>query len=88
MIEIHILPGKPHIVEGTSSKNGKPYRIVKQAAYAVLQDGSASSFTIQPGRDQTPYPPGKYTLAADSFYERDGQLSFTPKLVSVGGGAK
>lgn len=88
MIEVHILPGKPHIVEGVSPKSGKPYRIVKQAAYAVFHDGSAGSFTIQPGRDAQPYPSGRYTLGPDSFYERDGQLSFTPKLIPVAGGAK
>lgn len=88
MFEIHVLPGKPQINEGTSAKTGKPYRIVKQAAYAVFADGSAASFTIQPPRDAKEYPAGRYTLGPDSFYERDGQLSFTPKLVPVAGGAK
>jgi len=88
MIEIHVLPGKPHINEGTSSKTGKAYRIVKQAAYALFSDGTSASFTIQPSRDSQPYPPGRYTLGPDSFYERDGQLSFTPKLIPVAGGAK
>lgn len=85
MIEIHILPGKPHVNEGKSNKTGRDYRIVEQAAFAVLSDGSAVAFSIQPQRDQAPYAPGKYALDPASFYVRDGKLSFSPKLATVGG---
>ena len=85
MIEVHILPGKPHILEGKARATGKEFRIVEQAAYAVLSDGSAAAFTVQPPRDGQPYGAGKYALDPASFYVRDGKLSFSPKLVAVGG---
>lgn len=88
MIEVHILPGNPHVNEGTSGKTGKPYRIVEQAAFAIFPDGASVSFSIQPPRGSSPYPQGKYTLAPGSLYVRDGKLQLSPVLLPVGGGAK
>jgi len=89
MLEIQVLPGKPVVNEGVSKKSGQPYRIVQQAAFVVFPDGTSASFTVQPGRDAAPYPPGKYTLGPDCFYVRDGDLTFSPKLIPVAaGGAK
>lgn len=88
MIQIHILPGKPKVLEGVSSKTGKPYKIVQQAAACQLADGSAAAFMIQPPRDLPPYAAGQYTLGPDSIYVMDGELRFSAKLVPVSGGAR
>lgn len=90
MFEIQVLPGKPVVVEGVSRKTGQPFRIVQQAAYVVFPDGTAAAFTLQPPRDEQPYPPGKYTIGPDSFYVRDGDLSFSakPHPVAAGGPSK
>lgn len=87
MLQITVLPGKPHVQEGTSSKTGKAYRIVQQAAFVLFPNGEAAAFTLQPPRDSDPYEAGTYTLAPDSFYVRDGQLNLAPRLVRVGQGA-
>ena len=86
MLQITILPGKPHVNEGISAKTKQPYRIVEQAAHVMFQNGEGASFTIQPPRDAEPYKPGTYALdLTSSFFVRDGKLSFSPKLVTVGG---
>ena len=83
MLQIQVLPGKPVVLEGVSRKSGQPFRIVQQAAYVIFPDGTAASFTVQPPRDGGPFPPGSYTIGPDSFYVRDGDLAFSPKLVPV-----
>ena len=89
MLQVQVLKANPEIIEGISSKTGKPYRIVKQPAMAQLPDGRLLQFAVQPARNAEPYPPGLYTLASDSFYSKDGNLAFSPKLVaSAGGGSK
>jgi hypothetical protein len=89
MLQVQILKAQPEIIEGTSSKTGKPYRIVKQPAMAQLPDGRLLQFAIQPQRNAEPYAPGLYTLTPDSFYAKEGSLAFSPKLVpAVGGGTK
>lgn len=85
MLQVMILPGKPHINEGKSAKTGNAYRIVEQAAHAIFPDGTGAAFTIQPPRDGEPYKPGSYTLDPTSLYVRDGKLQLSPKLVAVGG---
>lgn len=85
MLQVTIPPGNPHINEGKAKATGLPYRIVEQAAFAVLADGSAAAFMIQPPRDADPYKPGTYALDPASFFVRDGKLSFSPKLAPVGG---
>lgn len=93
MIEFQVVPGAPEIIEGISkegSKNaGKKYRIVKQAAIAKMPNGSVMALSIQPPFGAEPYAPGRYTLAPESFYSKDGQLAFSVKLVpAAGGGTK
>lgn len=93
MIRITVLPAQATIAEGISRKTGKPYRIVRQPAVVQLSSGT-HAFNIQGqrvnGRSE-PYEPGNYTLAAESFYVKDGDLAFAPRLVAVAearGGAK
>jgi len=89
MLQVQVLKANPEVIEGISSKTGKPYRIVRQPAMAQLPDGRLLQFAVQPQRGAEPYPPGVYSLAPDSFYSKDGNLAFSPKLVaSAGGGAK
>ena len=85
MLQITILPGKPHVNEGKAKATGLPYRIVEQAAHALFPDGTGVSFTIQPPRDGEPYPPGTYALDPSSLFVRDGKLQLSPKLKAVGG---
>jgi hypothetical protein len=90
VIKVTILPGKPHVNEGISKKSGQAYRIVEQAAFCVLPNGEGAAFTVQPPRDAQPYAAGEYTIGPDSFYVRDGQLQFAPKLLpaAAAGGAR
>jgi hypothetical protein len=88
MLQITILPGKPHVNEGKAKATGLPYRIVEQAAFAVWPDGTAAAFSVQPPRDAEPYKPGTYALDAASLFVRDGKLQLAPKLVAVVGGTK
>lgn len=86
MIEFQVVPGAPEVIEGTSSKTGKPYRIVKQATLAKLPNGSTVALSVQPPYKGEPYAPGRYTLAPESFYVKDGALAFSVKLQPAGGG--
>jgi hypothetical protein len=88
MITVQILPVKPSINEGKAKATGKDYRIVKQAALFLDSKGEAHAISVQPPRDAQPYAPGNYTIGPDSFYERDGELRFIPRLVAGAGGAK
>ena len=90
MLQIQVLPGKPVVLEGTSRKSGQAYKMVQQAAFIIFPDGTSASFTVQPKRDEPPYAPGQYTVGPDSFYVRDGELHFSPRLVpaSPDGGRK
>lgn len=87
MIVIQVMNAKPAINEGIAKGTGKPYRIVKQAALFVDSNGAGHSISIQPPRDAQPYAPGNYTIGPDSFYERDGEIRFIPRLVAVAAGA-
>jgi hypothetical protein len=86
MLQIQILPGNPEIVAGVSAKTGQPYKIVKQAAVVQFSNGTVSALSIQPPKGKDPYPPGKYDLAPDSFYSKDGSLAFAPKLTPAAAG--
>jgi len=89
MLQVQVLKANPEVIEGISSKTGKPYRIVRQPAMAQLPDGRLLQFAVQPQRGAEPYAPGVYSLAPDSFYSKDGNLAFSPKLVAaVSGGTK
>jgi hypothetical protein len=90
MLQVQVLKANPEVIEGVSSKTGRPYRIVKQPAMAQLPDGRLLQFAVKPPRDAKPYEPGIYTLGADSFYAKDGSLAFSPKLVAAtaAGGTK
>lgn len=79
--EVQILPGKPKVVEGVSRKTGQAYKIVQQAAYLMLPDGTGAAWMIQPPRDADPYPPGKYSIDPASFWVQDGKLAFAPRLI-------
>lgn len=94
MLQITVLPFKPQVLEGVSGKTGKPYRMIRQAAVVAMPDGTGGSISLNGqrvnGRDE-PYAPGQYTLAPESFYVKDGALTFSPRLVPVAegrGGAK
>lgn len=80
---VEVLPVKPVVNSGNAKATGKPYRIVKQAALFVNSKGEAAAISIQPPRDGDPYAPGKYTISEDSFYERDGELRFIPRLAGA-----
>lgn len=65
------------LVAGLVDREGKP----SQAGVKIsLNDTEAK--TVQPGQ--------RYTLGPDSFFEKDGRLSFAPRLVPAAGagGAK
>jgi hypothetical protein len=53
-------------VDSGISKAGKPYSIPKQKAYLV-DDEMVLPFTVSLGKDQSPFAPGEYELAASSF---------------------
>jgi hypothetical protein len=84
-IEITIIPGAPQLIEGISQKTGREYRILKQAALVKWPNGIISALSIQPPRGQDAYKPGRYALAPDSFYPKDGALAFSCKLLPAGG---
>jgi len=60
---------------GTSAKNGKPYTIRKQAAYAQIVDSDGvvckSRIELQLDNQQAPYAVGNYTLDDRSFIVGD-----------------
>jgi hypothetical protein len=60
---------------GTSAKNGKPYTIRKQAAYAHIADADGvvckQRLEIQLDRMDEPYKVGAYTLHDSSFMVGD-----------------
>lgn len=53
-------------VESGVSKAGKPYSIPKQKAY-LIDDEMVLPFQVSLGKDQSPFAPGDYELAASSF---------------------
>lgn len=89
MMQVTILPGAPEIVEGTSSKTGRPYRIVKQAAILKHADGRVEAFTWggerQNGRSE-PTSPGNYTLSPHAWVQA-GELKLAPRLAPLSGAA-
>lgn len=82
-MHVQILPVKPLVHEGKAKATGKDYRIVKQPALFFNSKGEAAAISIQPRRDAEPYVAGNYTISEESFYERDGELRFTPVLAVV-----
>lgn len=82
-MHVQILPVKAAVNEGNAKATGKPYRIVKQAALFFNAKGEAAAISIQPPRDGEPYAPGNYTISEESFYERDGELRFIPRLLAA-----
>jgi hypothetical protein len=90
-----ILDLAPSVTEGVSRKTNQPYRIVTQAAILHFPNGKNEAANLRvfsdlkTGKEQ-PLPPGKYTLAPDSFYLKDGVLTLSPKWLPAEGrgGAK
>ena len=89
---ISIVVASPDIRElkGTSKTSNKPYHLRIQTAYAFTQskDGVLSEFPdkfeITLDAEQSPYPRGKYTLAAPSIQiDRNGRLEVRPVLTPV-----
>lgn len=88
--QVTIPAAKPVIIEGV--KDGRPWRIVKQAALFTLPNGNVEGGSILAPRNKAgehlPYAPGTYALAPESISVREGELTFTPRLVPVSGGTK
>jgi hypothetical protein len=72
------------VKQGTSTKTGKPYRIVEQDAHVFLRDGNTgkectypSSFRLRLEDGQDAYSPGEYVIDSASVYVgRYGELLF------------
>lgn len=86
MPQIQILAGSPRIIEGVSTKSGSPkaYRMVRQAAVLIGDDGVTESFNWQPPKGEEPLAPGKYALGARPFV-MNGDLRLVPVLSAAGG---
>lgn len=90
MLQVTIPNAAPVLVEGTS-KEGKAFKFHKQAALVRLPNGNVEACTILAPKvrgESAPYAPGTYELDPASFYVRQGELAFAPKLRPVIGGAK
>jgi len=85
MWKVHVLPGKPHTVEGIARATGKPYKIVTQAAAIEYPTGEVQSFGLRVRDGDEPLKPGAYALAPESIYVRDGDLNVSPRLMAGGG---
>jgi hypothetical protein len=89
MLQVTVPESKPRIREGVSVKTGKPvaWRMVTQSAFLVYPDGSTEAFNLRvrqdkEGRDVL-LAPGRYTLAPESFYLKDGELALSPKWMPL-----
>ena len=88
-LQVTIPQAQPIPVSGV--KDGKPWSFVKQAALVRLPNGNVEACTlIAPKQDgqSKPYAPGTYELDSASFYVRNGELAFAPRLRPVAGGTK
>lgn len=89
-LQVTIPNAAPVLVEGTS-KDGKPFRFHKHAALVRMPNGDVVACSILAPKERgesKPYAPGTYELDASSFYVRNGELTFAPKLRPVAGGTK
>lgn len=80
---------------GVSPKTQKPYRIREQGAYIFLlgADGKEKKFPAQLrinlDDDQSPYPPGEYSLSLTSLYVgrfdalQVGRLDLVPRAAGA-----
>lgn len=67
-----------------TSKNGKPFRIRKQTAYAHISGKYPDKIEINLRDDQQAYPAGQYQLASESFFVgRYGDLQVRPVLAKA-----
>jgi len=64
-MRIQIRSADVQVKTGTS-KAGKPYSIPEQKGY-IVDDEMVLPFFFSLGRDQSPFAPGFYSLAASSF---------------------
>lgn len=88
-LSVLIPTARPIAVSGV--KDGKPWSFVKQACLVTLPNGNVEACTlIAPKKDgqSSPYAPGNYELDPASFYVRNGELAFAPRLRPVAGGTK
>jgi hypothetical protein len=64
------------IEEFSGTKNGNAYNIRKQEAYLHSGHGYPDRFDMMLGKEQPPYKPGFYALAASSLKVDKGRLAF------------
>lgn len=90
MINIAITSSDVRELKGTSKTTNKAYHLRIQTAYAytMSKEGVLSEFPdkfeITLDSEQSPYPRGKYTLAAPSVQvDRNGRLEVRPVLTPV-----
>lgn len=90
MIKITVAQVTVKEVKGISAKNGKPYHMRFQSAYAhtVDKDGNQppypEKFEVILDTDAAPYAPGDYTLHSSALYiDQNGRLSCAPRLTPI-----
>ena len=69
MIKIEVIDTNVQVQSGTSNRNGRPYTIRKQEAWAHLfgqRYPTKIEISLEDG--QLPYQPGQYQLSAESLY--------------------
>lgn len=84
MFRVVVETTETEVKQGTSTKTGKPYRIVEQRAHVFLRDGKSGKeatypqgfrLTLEDGAE--PYAPGEYFIDPSSVYVgRYGELLF------------
>lgn len=90
MIKITVAQTTVRDIRGTSAKNGKPYHLRIQTAYAhtLDKDGNAppypEKFEVILETDAPAFPVGDYTLQPSSVYiDQNGRLSCAPRLTAL-----
>lgn len=86
MLKIEIDTAAVRELKGTSKTTGKPYHLRIQQAYAFIVDDKGNpakypeKFEVSLSEDQTPFPPGFYTLHPSAISVREGRLSISPRF--------
>ncbi|EKN4008246.1 TPA: single-stranded DNA-binding protein [Yersinia enterocolitica] len=85
MIKIEIKPSQAvaDTRNGVSKKDGKPYSISEQSAYAFLGGDYPQLFKLNIENGQSPYPAGIYTLHESCLYVGDFQKLRVGKIILV-----
>lgn len=90
MLKVEVEKVETRTLEGTSQKNGKPYKFKIQEAYIYLVDPTnnqphrhPTKFDIMLDADEQPYAPGFYQLSVGSIEVNRGRLMVNPFLQSA-----